>query len=130
MKTIATVVLTVLTLSQAHAETISGTWSTADGCTRLELMKTDPDAAWEGDFIEISYLTKKGIAGYEWGCDFLDTKTNDYGLNVHLSACSYGPDSWPDLLMTKFDTKTGWTVIVTEDNGNIAEEYYPVQCKK
>lgn len=130
MKTIAAVVLTILTLSRADAETIKGTWSTADGCDRLERMKTDPDAAWEGNFIEISYLSKKGIVGYEWGCDFLDTKTNDYGLNVHVSSCNYGPDSWPELLMTKFSDSTGWTVVVTEDNGEVVEEYYPVQCKK
>lgn len=130
MKTIAAAVLTMLTLSQANAETINGTWSTVDGCNRLERMKTDSNAAWEGDFVEISYLTKKGIVGYEWGCDFLDTKTNEYGVSVHVSVCSAGRDSWPDLLLTRFNQTTGWTVVVTDETGNIREEYYPMRCKR
>lgn len=129
MKMIATVMLTVAALSQANAATVKGTWSTAEGCARFERMKTDPDAAWEGNFVEMSYLSAKGITGYEWGCDFLDTKTNKYGLNVHVSACSAEGDSWPELLLTRFDQLTGWTVVVKDEIGQIREEYYPVQCK-
>lgn len=96
MKMVATALVFASLLSQANAETIVGTWSTLEGCNRLEQMKTDPDAAWEGNFVEISYLSKNGILGYEWGCDFLDTDTNDYGLNVHVSACSAESESWPN----------------------------------
>lgn len=130
MKMIAAVAVMVLALSQANAETIVGTWSTAEGCDRLERIKTDPDAAWEGNFVDISYLSAKGIAGYEWGCDFLDNKTNEYGVSVHVSACSAEGNSWPDLLLTRFDQSTGWTVAVTDEAGKIREEYYPVQCKQ
>jgi hypothetical protein len=130
MKTLLAVVLTIATTVQANAATIDGVWSTADGCTRLERMKTDPDAAWEGNFIEISYLSDKGIIGYEWGCDFLDTKTNQYGVSVHVSSCAAEGNSWPDLLLTKFDSSNGWVVAVTDEAGQISEEYYPVQCNQ
>lgn len=129
MKMIATVVLTVAMLSQANAETIKGTWSTQEGCDRIERMKTDPNAGFEGNFVEISYLTNQGIFGYEWGCDFLDTKTNNYGVSVHVSSCSAEGDSWPELLLTEFNSVDGWTVVVTDEAGQIREEYYPAQCK-
>ena len=128
MKMTMAIMLIFASLSTAGAEDINGVWSNADGCNRLERMKTDPDAAWDGNFVEISYLSNQGILGYEWGCDFLDTKTNNYGLNVHVSSCSAEGDSWPDLLLTKFDKSTGWTVAVTDETGSIREEYYPVQC--
>ncbi len=130
MKFSAILTVAMLSANVSVADEIQGVWSSAEGCERLERMKTNPDAAWEGNFIEISYLSKKGIVGYEWGCDFLDTKTNDYGLNVHVSSCSYGPDSWPELLMSKFNNDAGWTIVVSEDNGTLSEEYYPVRCSK
>ena len=128
MKFAALVTAIVCSTTACFAENINGTWSTAEGCDRLERMKSDPDAAWDGNFIEISYLTEKGILGYEWGCDFLDTKTNKYGVNVHVSSCSAEGDSWPELLLTRYDQSTGWTVVVTDETGKIREEYYPVQC--
>jgi hypothetical protein len=123
---IAAVVIAIAT--SANSATIDGTWSTVDGCNRLAAMKIDPDAAWDGNFVEISYLSKKGILGYEWGCDFLDTHTNSYGVSVNVAACSAEGTSWPDLLLTKFDSSNGWVVAVTDEAGQISEEYYPVQC--
>lgn len=122
---IAAVVIVMAT--SANSATIDGTWSTIDGCNRLAAMKINPDAAWDGNFEEMSYLSEQGILGYEWGCDFLDSHTNQYGLTVHVSTCSYGPESWPDLMMTKYSDDTGWTVVVTEADA-IKEEYYPVKC--
>lgn len=127
MKLTAAAVI-ILIATSANSASIDGTWSTVEGCTRLERIKTDPDAAWEGNFVEISYLSKKGILGYEWGCDFLDTHTNEYGVSVNVSACSAEGDSWPELLLTRYDQSTGWTVVVTDETGKIREEYYPVQC--
>lgn len=128
MKFAAIVATVVLSANACFAGQIDGTWSTQEGCTRLERMKTDPDAAWEGNFVEISYLSDKGILGYEWGCDFLDTKTNEYGASVHVSSCSAEGDSWPELLLTKYSQDRGWTVAVTDETGKIREEYYPVRC--
>lgn len=122
-----TAAFVILFANTVNAATIDGTWSTVDGCNRLAAMKINPDAAWDGNFEEMSYLSKSGIVGYEWGCDFLDSHTNQYGLTVHVSTCSYGADSWPDLMMTKYSDVTGWTVVVT-DAADIKEEYYPVKC--
>lgn len=130
MKIVATALLFISLCSNAEAKEINGTWSTIEGCERLDRMKVDPDAAWEGNFVEISYLTDKGILGYEWGCDFLDTKTNSYGVSVHVSSCSAEGDSWPELLLTRFDQNNGWAVVVTDETGSIREEYYPVRCKQ
>lgn len=130
MKLILAATIAFATAAHGQTSKIDGVWSTAEGCERLERMKTNPDAAWEGNFIEISYLSGKGILGYEWGCDFLDTKTNNYGVNVHVSSCSAEGDSWPELLLTKFNQDRGWTVAVTDETGKIREEYYPVLCEK
>lgn len=127
MKKLLVAMLTIATSTVANAATIDGTWSIIDGCNRLTAMKINPDTAWDGNFEEISYLSAQGIAGYEWGCDFLDSHSNQYGITVHVSTCSYGVDIWPDLIMTKYSDATGWTVVVTE-SGDIKEEYYPVKC--
>jgi hypothetical protein len=130
MKRLLVAILMIAISTAANAEIIDGTWSSAEGCDRLNRMKTNPDAAWDGNFVEISYLSKKGILGYEWGCDFLDTHTNSYGVSVNVAACTAEGDSWPDLLLTKFDSSNGWVVAVTDEAGQISEEYYPVQCNQ
>lgn len=129
MRTMATVLTALAIANPALAsENLAGTWSTKDGCERLNMMSTDPEAAWKGNFEDISYLSPDGIRGYEWGCEFLDAKEDSDGNRVIVSSCSMEGDSWPELIMVQ-GNGNGWSVVVRGKDGEIASTDYPVRCR-
>lgn len=113
----------VLLSSAAAAGQITGTWSTKEGCDRLE---KDPSAIWAGNPYSISYLTKNGVNGYEWGCEFGDASTTTDGkTTAYLSKCSQQGSNWTSFLLVEKANK-GWSVTLVYNAPKDAETEDPV----
>ena len=97
MRKILTTIALVSMSTQVSAATLDGGYSThKEGCAWRINQDKYPKA-----FEEIAYISKDGIVGWEWGCDFLSTTTNKYGASVHVASCSIEGTSWPDVVLVE-----------------------------
>jgi len=124
-KIIAALMLAVST-TPALAD-ITGVWSTAAGC---EWRARGNDASYPQNFETIAYLTKDGILGWEWGCDFLSEHMDRDGQFVYIASCSAEGDSWPEIMMASPHNANGWRII-NKNSVNLVDILdFPVQCEK
>lgn len=128
MKALAFSFLLSFSVQAVAADQITGVWSTKSGCDRLEAIKKDSKAAWQGNFMEDSYLSKDGLDGYEWQCRFLHGYTGPNEEIVQVSSCTVEGDSWPDLIMLQSLDETGWAVTVKGPAGEVMRSTYDKQC--
>jgi hypothetical protein len=132
MKTLVSAII-MATMAPALAVTanaqkdIVGVWSTKEGCEIAGKQNKDP-SYWPADIDQMMYLTKDGIEGYEWGCQFLDKKSNQYGQTVITASCSAEGESWPELLLLEYYAPDGWRVI-NRVGKDINVNIFPQECK-
>lgn len=104
-----------------------GVWSTKEGCEIAS--KRNKDAShWPKDVDQMMYLTKDGIEGHEWACQFLDKKSNQYGQIVVTASCSAEGESWPELLLLEYYAPDGWRV-TNRVGKDINVNTFPQECK-
>ena len=121
---IATPALAVTANAQKE---LSGLWSTKEGC-EIDAKKAKDPSYWPKNVEDMMFLTPDGIEGYEWGCQFLDKKSNKVGQTVITASCSAEGDSWPELLLLEYYAPDGWRVINRVDK-NINVNIFPQECK-
>ena len=108
---------------------VNGVWSTADGCHRLKLSKINPNALWEKDYEDISYLDGSGINGYEWSCKFVKGFEGKAGDDVYLSDCELEGEHWTDILKLESLGTNGWQVTALDSDNRLNTITYDTMCK-
>lgn len=126
MRNMMTALAIVASITPALAD-VSGVWSTQAGC---DWRARGNDANFPKDFETISYLTKDGVLGWEWGCDFLSKSENSYGQTVSVASCSAEGDSWPDLILIEPNGAEGWQLVFRNNAIQVDIMDFPVQCKQ
>lgn len=122
MRNVLAAIALVAMSSNVMAATIDGVYSThKEGCAWRKNQDQYPK-----DFEDIAYLSKDGIMGWEWGCDFVTSHENRYGASVHVSTCGMEGTSWPDVVMVE-KVAEGFNAI-TKDRTETPIEF-PFKCE-
>ena len=106
---------------------IMGIWSTAEGCDAITKRKKQADY-WPKNFETITYLSSRGVDGYEWSCEFLDIKRNSTGQMVIPASCSAEGESWAELFLVEYYAPDGWRVINRPDGKGVNVMSFPRRC--
>lgn len=91
------IIAALLIPSVAYAGGIDGVYSNLPEACEWNKNQTD---VYPESFELITYLSKDGINGWEWGCDFLSSYEKN-GIQVYVAACSVEGTPWPDLVMVE-----------------------------
>lgn len=122
MKKILSTLAMVAMATQVSAATLDGVYSThKEGCAWRKNQDQYPK-----DFEDIAYLSKDGIMGWEWGCEFATTHENRYGASVHVSTCGMEGTSWPDVVLVE-QAAEGYHVITKDRTEDPIE--FPFKCE-
>lgn len=120
--------LPVLVSTSAWAIDLEGTYGTKESCAWLRKVEANPNASFPPNVDTFSYLDERGVRGWEWDCEFLDSKTSSNGSQLVTAACASEGMEWPEVMLITTNGN-GYDVINKIANGEPNTTSFPVRCK-